>query len=110
MAWVIAFIFIVVPLGMAIFFCWRAYQLAVKGRVELAHQWLPEPAPGIEHFAKLLAYRDLIFAFGCLLFLALLLAMPQYFAVLPGVLAAFGFGHQAITYYAIHKAKKAKNA
>ena len=94
-------------MAMAAYLCWRAYQLAIKGRLELSHQWLPAKAPGIERFARLLAVRDLVFAFGCLLYLVLLASLPQYFVAWPGVLAAFAFTHQAISYYAIHKAKKA---
>lgn len=103
MYWLIVLVFIGLPIGLAAFLIWRAYRIAFAGQVSLCHQWLPLKAPGIEKYAKLLAARDLIFALGCLLFVALLLVYPAYFTVWPSLLAAFGFLHQGITYYAVHK-------
>jgi hypothetical protein len=105
MYWLVALTFIGLPLGFAVFFCWRAYQLAIVGRVELSHQWLPK-APGIERYAKLFAVRDLIFAAGCFLFLALILTVPHYFAAWTSLLAVFGLVHQAISAYAVQKVRK----
>ena len=106
MYWLILLVFIGLPISMAAFLCWRAYQLSVAGRVELAHQWLVKATPGIEKFAKLFAVRDLIFAFGCLLFVVLLLSMPMYVAAWTSILSAFAFVHQGITYYAAQKAAR----
>ena len=100
------FIFFGLPLGMAVFLCWRAYQLGILGRMELARQWLLIQAPGIEKFAKLFAVRDLISAFGCFLFVALLLLFPVYIKAWSSLLSTFAFAHQSITYYAAYKASK----
>lgn len=99
-------LFIGLPLGMAIFLCWRAYQLTYGGRVEFAHQWLTREVPGIEQYARLFAVRDLFFATGCIAFVGLLLALPAYFTVWPGVLAFSAAIHQAITAYAMYKVQK----
>jgi hypothetical protein len=106
MYWLILLTFILLPLGFAAFLVWRAYQLAISGKVNLTRQWLPRPVPGIEQYAKLFALRDLLLAFGCLLFVGLLLAFPAYFSAWPSLLAAFGFLHQGITYYAVHKVQR----
>jgi hypothetical protein len=99
-------LFIVLPLGMAIFLCWRAYQLTYGGRARLAHQWLTREMPGIEQYAKLFAVRDLFLAIGCLVFVGLLLALPAYFTIWPGVIAFSAAVHQAITAYAMYKVQK----
>ena len=108
MAWITLLTFLGLPLGFGTFFCWRAYQLAIRGRTELAHQWLFRETPGIERYAKLFAIRDLIFAFGCLLFIGLLFAMPAYFTVWSGVLAVFGGAYQCITLFAMQKVSSSK--
>jgi hypothetical protein len=106
----IVILMIGLPLGMAIFLCWRAYQLTHGGRVNLTHQWLGRKTPGIEKYAKLFAIRDLLFATGCIVFICLLLTMPAYFSVWPGLLAAFAAVHQTITAFAVYKIQKEKKS
>jgi hypothetical protein len=96
-------VFLVLPAGMASFLLWRAYQMGIKGRVELTHQWISRPPEGIEAFAGWFAWRDLTFGAGLLACLVLLLALPQYFAAWIPLMALFGFIHQGFTGYALHK-------
>jgi hypothetical protein len=106
MYWIILLTFIVLPLALAAFLLWRAYQLAIVGRLALTHQWLAQPVPGIERYAKVFAIRDLIFAFGCLLFLVLLFTEPTFYQAWISLLALFGFLHQGITYYAVYRVER----
>ena len=107
MYWVIALGFFGLPLGMGVFLCWRAYQLTVNRRVGLTHQWLLRETPGIERYAKLFAARDLILAFGCFLFVGLLLTMPDGWKAWISMLTVFSCIHQCITYLAMHRVARA---
>jgi hypothetical protein len=103
---VTAFVIFVLPAGMATFLLWRAYQMGVKKRVELARQWISRPPAGIEEFARLFAWRDLIFGGGLLLCLALSLTLPHYIPAWISLMAVFSFVHQGFTGYALLKLKK----
>lgn len=98
--------FLVLPAGMAAFLLWRAYQMGVNHRLELTHQWISRPPEGIEEFAQLFAWRDLVFGAGLLVCLALLLTLPRYFAAWIPLMALFGFIHQGFTGYALHQLRK----
>lgn len=102
--------FIGLPLAMAAFLLWRAYQLGVKRRVELTRQWAPSRAPSLHRFAVLFAWRDLMMAIACVLVVGLLLAAPKYYAAWTSLLAAFGWVHTAITQLATRRAQKAAGA
>lgn len=97
---------IVAPAAMAAFLLWRAYQLGVRHRTELARQWVSRPPEGIEEFTRLFAWRDLVFAAILLGCLGLMLSLPNYLAAWIPLMALGGFVHQGVTGYALIKLRK----
>ncbi len=99
-------VFLVLPAGLATFLFWRAYQLGVKHRLDLARQWISRPPDGIEAFARFFVLRDLIFGCGLFLCLVLILTLPRHFSVWIPLMGVFSFVHQGFTGYALQKLKK----
>lgn len=85
---------------------WRAYQLGILHRTALTHQWLVRPPQGIEAFARLFAWRDLVAGCWPLLYVALFLVFPRYGKELIPVIAMSGPTHQLFTGYALNRLEK----
>lgn len=92
---------LLLALCVAGFFFWRAHQLGIAGRAELTHPWFGPPPPGIEALVPQFAKRDLAFACGCLLFVALTLWAPRRFPGWLLMLIVFGAAHYGYTRYVV---------
>lgn len=104
--WLTLFFHILLPLGLAVFLFWRAYQLGILHRTALTHQWLVRPPQGIEAFARLFAWRDLVAGCWPLLYVALFLVFPRHGKELIPVIAMSGPTHQLFTGYALNRLEK----
>jgi hypothetical protein len=99
-------LFLLLPIALALYLCWRAWQMGYNGQPELARQWLRRPPPGIEQCALPFARRDLALAAGCAVFVALVLAKPTRFGWWLLVALAFAAAYQGYTWYALDRLKK----
>jgi hypothetical protein len=98
-------VFIILPIGFATFFIWRAYQLGIKRRVELTRQWMCRAPDGIENYASLFAWRDLLLALTVLLFLVLMMLLPKYLKAWIALLGILIPINQGFNGYALRKIK-----
>lgn len=96
-------VFLLLALCVAGFFFWRAHQLGIARRGELTHPLFGVPPPGVEALAPQFAKRDLAFACGCLLFVALTLWAPRRFPGWLLMLALFAGAHYGYTRYAVSR-------
>ena len=103
-------LFLLLPIALALYLFWRAWQMGFNGHPQLTRQWVRRPPAQIEQCALLFARRDIALGAGSLLFVVCVLIKPTRFGWWLLLALVFAAAYQGYTWYVLDRMKNAPQA